>query len=536
MLVTGRLSARTLLRVRLIPPSLTMTKTAKLSYDEAVVALNSLQTNAVLLEKVRKERQKNVHLNLPQTTKYLERSGMTLDDLDKLKVIHVSGTKGKGSTCAFCESILRHSGLKTGFYSSPHLVSVTERIRINGEPIDQDKFTSYFWSVYDKVCKGREDDDRPPYFKFLTILAFNIFWREGVDVAVVEVGIGGAYDCTNIIRTPVVSGITALGLDHTSLLGHSIKDIAWHKAGIMKPGVTTYVDPHQKEAALQVIKQRSEELGSHAVFAPPLTSHHWPDLSPPSPGLYGTVQTHNASLAVSLATHFLSVHGSVPQVPPVLHHEGHLLPVLAPARLTQATSKGLQLTRWPGRSQVIRREGVEYYLDGAHTEESMMACVEWFSKASMVDKMIKVYRVLVFNTTGDRDVRTLLEPLAELELDLVIFCTNISRHTDSVDQQNFTTNDQMQLDRCQTHLTAWTRLQTDITVKHHQHLAVPGLVIPCINDALLWGSGGRDIVLPPSYYNTPPHSAPSALQQSDLVQLLVTGSLHLVGGVIGCVR
>ena len=200
-----------------------MTKTAKLSYDEAVAALNSLQTNAALLQKVRKERQKNVHLNLPQTTKYLERSGMTLDDLDKIKIIHVSGTKGKGSTCAFCESILRHNGLKTGFYSSPHLVSVTERIRINGEPIDQEKFTTYFWSVYDKVCKGREDDDRPPYFKFLTILAFNIFWKEGVDVAIMEVGIGGAYDCTNIIRKPVVSGLLYFILKMKKLLPYILR-------------------------------------------------------------------------------------------------------------------------------------------------------------------------------------------------------------------------------------------------------------------------------------------------------------------------
>ena len=108
-----------------------------LSYEEAVSALNSLQTNAITLKKTRKERQANVHLNLPITRKYLERSGMSLEDLDQLKIIHVSGTKGKGSTCAFSESILRQSGLKTGFYSSPHLVSVTERIRINGEPIDQ---------------------------------------------------------------------------------------------------------------------------------------------------------------------------------------------------------------------------------------------------------------------------------------------------------------------------------------------------------------------------------------------------------------
>ena len=196
-----------------------MTKSAKLSYDEAIVALNSLQTNATVPQKVRKERQKNVHLNLPQTIKYLERSGMLLENLDELKIIHVSGTKGKGSTCAFCESILREHGLKTGFYSSPHLISVRERIRIDGKPIDQDKFTAYFWSVFDKVCKDREDGDRPPYFKFLTILAFNIFWREKVDVAIIEVGIGGSYDCTNIIRNPTVCGKNAFDWNYrTNLL------------------------------------------------------------------------------------------------------------------------------------------------------------------------------------------------------------------------------------------------------------------------------------------------------------------------------
>jgi len=513
---------------------MTMTKTSKLSYDEAVAALNSLQTNAALLQKVRKERQKNVHLNLPQTTKYLERSGMTLEDLDTIKTIHVSGTKGKGSTCAFSESILRHNGLKTGFYSSPHLVSVTERIRINGEPIDQEKFTSYFWSVYDKVCRGRSDDDRPPYFKFLTILAFNIFWREGVDVAIVEVGIGGAYDCTNIIRRPVVSGISALGLDHTSLLGHSIKEIAWHKAGIMKPNVTTYVDPHQKEAALDVIHNRSIELGSTVIQVPPLSYHNWSVPGPPpTPGLQGEVQTHNASLAVALASHFLYVHNNPDHhhSPPVVHHPGQLLPELKPLHLSQAVSRGLEKTRWPGRNQVVRRKGVEYYLDGAHTEESMMVCVDWFRKACIVEDKIKVFRVLLFNATGDRDVKTLLDPLTKLNLDLVIFCTNLSRHKDSVDQQNFTTNEQMQLDKCDIHLTSWSELQSDMT----DHAPVPGVVIPCINDALLWATAGRDTDLPPQYEDTH-HPTPPTLLQSDMVQLLVTGSLHLVGGVVGCIR
>lgn len=107
----------------------------------------------------------------------------------------------QGSTCALTESILRSFGIKTGFYSSPHLISVTERIRINGMPISQDKFTRFFWKVYDRLIINKEhDNDMPAYFKFLTILGFHIFSDEKVDVAVIEVGIGGENDCTNVIR------------------------------------------------------------------------------------------------------------------------------------------------------------------------------------------------------------------------------------------------------------------------------------------------------------------------------------------------
>jgi len=479
-----------------------------LSYDEAVTALNSLQTNAITLKKTRKERQANVHLNLPITRKYLERSGMSLDDLDQLKIIHVSGTKGKGSTCAFSESILRHSGLKTGFYSSPHLVSVTERIRINGQPIDQEKFTSYFWSVYDKVCKGKEEEDRPPYFKFLTILAFNIFFRENVDVAVIEVGIGGEYDCTNIIRKPVVTGITSLGLDHTSLLGNSISEIAWHKAGIMKRGVPCYVDPHQKADALEVIARRGEELGSRPQLASSLQDLTWPQGEPPRLGLYGEVQAHNASLAVALTSHFLARSGAGP---------------------SESVVRGLERTEWPGRSQVVRlASGVQLFLDGAHTEESMQSCRQWFSRQAglQADGTAHTARVLIFNTTGDREVSWLLSPLASLNLDLVIFCTNISRQSRSVDQQNFNTNFQIQLARCESHSKVWREVNT----------SVPSITIPCYDEALISLTSGRltDLDLP--HLQTEPrpgHNIPASVARAEIIQILVTGSLHLVGGVLG---
>jgi len=509
------------------------------SYSEAISALNSLQTNAKVLEKVRKERQKNVHLNLPTTVRYLERSGMTLQDLDTLKVVHVSGTKGKGSTSAFCESILRSHGLRTGFYSSPHLVSATERIRLGGAPIEQQKFTSYFWLVYDRVCRGYADDDRPPYFQFLTILAFNVFWREGVDVAVVEVGIGGAYDCTNIVRNPLVTGITALGLDHTSLLGNTISDIAWHKAGIMKEGVQCFTDSHQQPSALSVLKERAAQVGSSLSLVPDLDyfNHRGQKLKI---GLYGEVQKHNASIAIALSSYALAKLIAKPL--PRLHNYDYELPCLEAGEVSSATAKGLENTVWPGRSQVVDRGEVAYFLDGAHTEESMLACTKWFqfaTKSRSRSSAGHTFRVLLFNSTGDRDPKTLLQPLSKVPFDLVVFCSNKARRVERVDQQNFTTNERQQIARSVEHMRIWTKLQNELLPPYiKSRTTVPSINIPCINDALVWLTQGRDPNLvedPPMISNHQEPSLPSELLDSVQIQILVTGSLHLVGGVLGCI-
>lgn len=255
------------------------------TYNEAIKALNGLQTNASVLKKAQEERlKKYVNNNVQQVRNCLELSGITADDLNSLKVIHVSGTKGKGSTCAFTESILRHHGLKTGFYSSPHLVSATERIRIDGRPLSQEKFAKYFWQVYDKVVK--DQDDKPAYFKFLTILAFNVFIKENVDVAVIEVGIGGAFDSTNVVDRPIAVGITLLDYDHVKVLGNSIEEIAWHKAGIMKPGTLAFINPNQPESALHTIKERAADIGCQVFSAPPLENYNWSSFPKNEIGLF----------------------------------------------------------------------------------------------------------------------------------------------------------------------------------------------------------------------------------------------------------
>ena len=302
-----------------------------------------------------------------------------------------------------------------------------------------------------------------------------------------------------------MSGITSLGLDHTSLLGNTISEIAWHKAGIMKRGVPCYVDPHQRPEALEVIARRGEELGSQTVLVPGLQDLQWPQGVAPTLGLYGEVQAHNASLAVALTSHFLAVPGAGP---------------------SQSVVRGLEMTEWPGRSQVVTMSSVQLYLDGAHTEESMMSCRHWFSHLAMASQDAgRAKRVLIFNTTGDREVRWLLKPLSGLQLDLVIFCTNISRQSENVDQQNFNTNYQIQLARCDTHSKVWRELDT----------SVPSITIPCYDQALLSLTSGRVKELEQLEADTM-HNIPSEVTRAETLQILVTGSLHLVGGVLGLIQ
>lgn len=163
--------------------------------------------------------------------------------------------------CSFVESILREHGLKTGFFSSPHLVSVTERIRLNGAPMTEKHFAGQFWRLFNQLDGSKEaPDDLPHYFQFLTLMALHVFLAERVDVAIMEVGIGGLYDCTNIIRGTKTVGITSLGLDHVAMLGDTVEKIAHQKAGIIKRQSHVYTVP-QLGRANEVINATAAEKG-----------------------------------------------------------------------------------------------------------------------------------------------------------------------------------------------------------------------------------------------------------------------------------
>ncbi|CAI7911446.1 unnamed protein product, partial [Closterium sp. NIES-53] len=219
--------------------------------------------------------------------------------IDQLSIIHVAGTKGKGSTCAMAESMLRASGHTTGLFTSPHLVDVRERFRLNGEMVSVDTFLKHFWWCYDR-CKEAASSPSSPipmpaYFRFLTLLALRIFTHTQVDVAILEVGIGGRFDATNIVKHPAVCGVSSLGFDHMELLGNTLALIAGEKAGIFKAGVPAVSAP-QEEEAMEVLRLRAAELQIPLELARP-----WHEVAPGvRVGLAGRHQQVNASLAVSL--------------------------------------------------------------------------------------------------------------------------------------------------------------------------------------------------------------------------------------------
>ena len=447
-------------------------------YIKAVNILNSLQPSSKMAvgSSVAQKRMDTFAL-------HLDRLGITQDDLSKLNVIHVSGTKGKGSVCAFTESVLRNSGFKTGFLSSPHLIDIVERVRINGTPISQKQFAECLHEIYNKLWPMRSDEfDMPPYVFLLNIVAFKVFIDEKVDVAVLEVGLGGTFDSTNIVRNPVVCGVTTLDFDHQRILGYSIEEIAWNKAGIFKPGVPALTLEQAIPGALSKLKECAEEKGVRLQTVEMNIKLESVEL-----GLDGFHQKTNASLAVELSNVWAEQMG---------------FEKLNPVKVTQ----GLKNVRWPGRCETVKiDDNLTFYLDGAHTAESLKLCLNWFRTKFEIEHQQSAKKVLVCTFTSDRNDENFLRIISnEVSFDYVVFTPprlRLGLDFDNSATYNARSVVSMETYRCRRNMAIWKETNNTSEVSVHEN----------IDDAF---------------------NLLRIISTDTEICVLVTGSLYLVGGVL----
>jgi dihydrofolate synthase/folylpolyglutamate synthase len=292
-----------------------------------------------------------------------------------LRVLHVGGTNGKGSTCAMAAAALAAAGHRVGLYTSPHLSRFHERIRVDGRAISDADLAARVEEVR-RACPWHEagsDGDRLTYFEFATLVGLLHFAREKVDAAVLEVGLGGRFDATNAV-TPLVAVVTRVGLDHMQLLGNRIEDIAREKAGIFKAGVPAVVARAQPPEALAVLREEAARRGAPFHVA----AGAWPG----PVALRGPHQLGNAALAAA-ALRLLDATGvSVPE------------PCIA---------QGIARARWPGRLEEVG--GV--VLDGAHNPDGAAAL------AAALPALYPGRPVeLVFGVLADKDHAGMLAALA----------------------------------------------------------------------------------------------------------------------------
>ncbi len=381
-----------------------------MDYSDAVAFLNSL----VDYEKLGFRREFGQKVNLDSMASLAESVGNPQDDLP---MVHIAGTKGKGSVAALVEATARAAGHKTGLFTSPHLVSPRERIRVNGTPLSRDDMVRLVEEVRPIVARIREDRrlTSATFFEVYTAMSFIHFAREEVDLAVIETGLGGRLDSTNII-TPLACAITTLGLDHTKVLGDTIEEIAAEKAGIIKPSVPMVVAPNAAAADV-VVTERAKQFNAPVIRPPEVIKVKPPrkipvpddadDFSPPTQQVTlqhddGPVTYDLSLLGPHQATNFSVAVGIVE----VLNDCGYDI-------TRDDIASGATGVRWPGRLQIMdARPWI--VTDCAHNAQSAAALADGLPPLLEYDRLIMIIGISREKDAGA--VAKALSPIADIAI------------------------------------------------------------------------------------------------------------------------
>ena len=370
-----------------------------MTYSSAVDYLFRLQKHGIKLG-LATMTALTVRLGMPQT---------------KYRTLHIAGTNGKGSTAAMAAAVLQAAGYRVGLYTSPHLVEFRERIRVNGEIISESR-VAQLTEQLQALC---QPDLSPTFFEYTTAMALQHFAESGVDVAVLEVGLGGRFDATNVV-TPLACAITTIGLDHQEYLGHTLSAIAYEKAGIIKQGVPVVLGRLEDDAwrtIEQVVRERqapvfrlNEDFRTEGEESRQFSYHglstHYDGLTC---SLDGRHQLDNAACALAL------LEAAAP----------HGIAVTA-----EAVSAGLREVNWAGRLEVVDRHPT-ILLDGAHNPAAAAVLADFLARSDRSHPSRPV--VLVLGMMRDKDHRGFFEPLRGLVDEVVLTQADLPRSASAQD-------------------------------------------------------------------------------------------------------
>jgi folylpolyglutamate synthase len=487
------------------------------TYDEALAKLMLLQSNRTTTQRFEAAASGGAgdgqaaatspqDLNataIPEMRAWMQRAGYSPEkDLIKMRHIHVAGTKGKGSVCAYATAMLAEH-TRVGTYTSPHLVTPRERIAIDGEPISQDVFATAFFDIWNRftetaikegwpTAEAEGPASKPFFFRFMTIMAWHVFLTQGIKDVVMECGIGGEYDATNVLPAEAVSAavVTQLGVDHVAMLGDTVEKIAWHKAGVFKYGKKAFTRRlDDQPGVMEVLRSRAHEKGAVLVEVDDAVVDKWG--GSPSPRSDGSTspspapfQKQNQALATLAVMEHIGVRALV---------EAALLDL----PLEAYTS--LQKMQLPGRQEIYQEQSATWLFDGAHTKESLEHVAKWLVGQIAADETV----ILVFNQQ-DRDA-------SELLTSFVGAVRAASDRNDIFSHALFSTNHKTFLDD---NGKAW-----DLTAQEKTRDTMKQLLPSC------------QVAVTSNVMDTIMEARRLADLYGSKTKILVTGSMHLVGNI-----